>query len=435
MKKIFKIFCTFALINLFLVGNSFASDDEKVLKDELYQAVKDTVDGKLFYQVNIKTVYGPSDIDIYMANTDEDKLPSASTIKPLIGLTILDRVEKGEMAYTEDIRKDLDLSLRLSDNEATNRLIEALGDFDKVNSYIRTLTKKDRTKLNRLMLAKGKENTANVKDLSLAMLEIYKSDSRVARDMAKSLSKSSMKRSKLLKNINPKLETMNKTGELKTIENDLAFVKTKSQGFIISLMTENNGYMDTYNQILLINKLGEDVVRSYEAYEKSYEARERNENKKLMERLNTPEKKLAYAVFTNQVFVNAGEILLESSSGAIDEIRADLLEKIGESEEILEESKKTLANFSKESISSEDDFLVNLVRLLYTDKDLNSEINRDLALAFYKNKASVKAGEILLTDSPRRSLNIRRGLLKNIKTSEEILGQTQKYFEGLNAEN
>ena len=75
MKKKFKILCALALINLALIGKSFASDDEKILKDELYQAVRDTIDGKLYYQVNIKTVYGPSDINIYMANTDQDSLP------------------------------------------------------------------------------------------------------------------------------------------------------------------------------------------------------------------------------------------------------------------------------------------------------------------------------------------------------------------------
>lgn len=101
----------------------------------------------------------------------------------------------------------------------------------------------------------------------------------------------------------------------------------------------------------------------------------------------------------------------------------------------MEKSKNALKNYSTDPIASEEDMIVNIVRLIYTNKQLNSDINRNLALAFYKNKASVKAGEILLSDSPKTSLNIRRGLLKNIKASEDILEKTELYFEKLNAEN
>lgn len=435
MKKTYKIIFAIFLINLSIAGKAYANEEDDTLKAEIKDAVRETVDGKLYYQVNIKTVYGVSDVDIYMANTDTDNLPSASTIKPFIGLTIMDKVQKGEMFYNEQIRKDLDLSLRLSDNDATNRLINAVGGFDQINYYIKNFTKKDRTKLNRMMMASGRENTANAKDLSWAIYEIYRNDNIVANDMKKSLSNSSMKRAKLLKNVNPSYKTMNKTGELSHIENDLALVETGSQAYIISILTENNNYMDTYNQILLINKLGEKVARAYENYENIYKIKKETEKSNLTSRLNTSEKKLAYALYNNQMFVNAGEILLESDNTAVDEIRPFLLEKINESREILEKSKNALINYSKEPIMSEEDMLVNIVRLIYTDKELNSDINRNLALAFYKNKATVKAGEILLNDSPKTSLDIRRPLLGNIKASEDILEKAELYFEKLNAEN
>ena len=435
MKKIKRTILALLLVNLSLAGKVHANEEDDILKSDLKNAVKETVDGKLYYQVNIKTLYGSSDVNIYMANTDTDNLPAASTIKPFVGLTIMNKVNNGQMIYTEEIKNDLDLSLRLSDNDATNRLIEAAGGFDEVNSYIKSSTNSDRTKINRFMMQKGRENTANAKDLSWAIYEIYRNDNIVANDMKKSLSNSSMKRAKLLKNINPSYKTMNKTGELNRIENDLALVETSSQAFIISLMTENNNYMDTYNQILLINKLGEKVARAYENYENIYKLKKETEKSNVTSRLNTSEKKLAYAVYNNQIFVNAGEILLESDNRAVDEIRPFLLVKINESKEILEKSKKALKNYSTDPIASEEDMIVNIVRLIYTNKQLNSYINRNLALAFYKNKASVKAGEILLSDSPKTSLNIRRGLLKNIKASEDILEKTELYFEKLNAEN
>ncbi len=435
MKKIKRTILAFLLVNLSLAGKVHANEEDDILKADLKNAVKETVDGKLYYQVNIKTLYGSSDVNIYMANTDTDNLPAASTIKPFVGLAIMNKVNNGQMIYTEEIKKDLDLSLRLSDNDATNRLIEAAGGFDEVNSYIKSSTNSDRTKINRFMMQKGRENTANAKDLSWAIYEIYRNDNIVANDMKKSLSNSSMKRAKLLKNINPSYKTMNKTGELNRIENDLALVETSSQAFIISLMTENNNYMDTYNQILLINSLGEKVAKAYEKYQVSSNNKKALEEEKIQQRLNTSKKKLAYAVYNNQMFVNAGEILLESDNRAVDEIRPFLLEKIDESKEILEKSKNALRNYSTEPIASEEDMIVNIVRLIYTNKQLNSDINRNLALAFYKNKASVKAGEILLSDSPKTSLNIRRGLLKNIKASEDILEKTELYFDKLNAEN
>ena len=101
----------------------------------------------------------------------------------------------------------------------------------------------------------------------------------------------------------------------------------------------------------------------------------------------------------------------------------------------MEKSKNALRNYSTEPIASEEDMIVNIVRLIYSNKQLNSDINRNLALAFYKNKATVKAGEILLNDSPKTSLDIRRPLLRNIKASEEILKKAELYFEKLNAEN
>lgn len=434
MKKIVKLMLAGFALNLSLAGTAFASVEEDVLENDIKTAIKESVDGKLIYQVNVKTVYGPSDVDIYWSNADTDSLPSASTIKPLIGLAILDKVEKGEMAYTDQIKKDLDLSLRLSDNDATNRLIEAVGGFEPVNTYIKSLTKKDSTKLNRLMLGKGAENTANAKDLSKAIYEIYKDDSDIANDMVKSLSKSSTKRNKLLKDVNRSYRTMNKTGELNKIENDLALIETKSNAFIISLLTENNDYMDKYNQILLINKLGSDVTRAYENYEASYNAKEKAEEDKIISKLDSTEKNLAYAVYKNQTFMNASKILLESDLKAVDEIRQDLIKQVNSSEILLEKSKNILGQYSNEEISNDEDLIVTLVRLIYTNKENNSDIDRNLALAFYKNKVAMKAGKIILKESPKTSLNIRKPLLKTIKESEEIFTKVDRYFEKMNEE-
>ncbi len=54
------------------------------------------------------------------------------------------------------------------------------------------------------------------------MVAIYTAGDYISKDMLESMENSSSKRKKLLKNINPDYITYNKTGELITIENDLA---------------------------------------------------------------------------------------------------------------------------------------------------------------------------------------------------------------------
>lgn len=414
---------------------SYANTEDEILKEDIYKAIEESVDGRLIYQVNIKSLYGLSDIDIYMANSDQDFLPAASTIKTMIGLSLLDKAQNGEIEYTDEIKDDLDLSLRISDNDATNRIIEEIGGFDEINSYINSLINSDRTRLNRFMLGSGDENTANAKDLSKALFEIFFSDDEIAGDMRKSLENSSTKRAKLLKDINPVYESMNKTGELNSIENDMALVQTDSNAFIISLLTQNDNYMDHNSQIKLINKLGADVTRAFEKYEEVRIEKEEKVQENLIKNLDTSEKRLAYGIYKNQISINAAKILLESDLESIDGIRSELENTVANGEVTLDEAKKSLARKSDEDLSSEDDMAISLIRLVYTNKERNSDINRDLALAFYKNKSSAKAAEIILTKAPRASLPIRKSLLANIKKSEENFIKMDKYFQRINAEN
>lgn len=414
---------------------SFANTEDDILKEDIYKAIEESVDGRLIYQAHIKTLYGLSDIDIYMANSYQDFLPAASTIKTMIGLSLLEKAQNGQIEYTDAIKDDLDLSLRISDNDATNRLIEELGGFGEVNSYIESLTSSDRTRLNRFMLGSGDENTANAKDLSKALFEIFLSDAEIGEDMRRSLENSSTKRAKLLKDINPSYESMNKTGELNYIENDMALVQTGSNAFIISLLTQNDNYMDHKSQIKLINKLGSDVTKAYEKYQEVSREKEKRIQENLIKNLDTDEKRLAYGIYKNQISINAAKILLDSDLESIDEIRSDLENTVARGQMILDEAKRSLAIKTDEDISTGDDMAISLIRLVYTNKERNSDINRDLALAFYKNKSSAKAAEIILTKAPRASLPIRKSLLASIKKSEENFVKMDKYFQRINAEN
>lgn len=87
-----------------------------------------------------------------MQNTDADYFTSVSTIKIFIGLAVREQVLDGDLSYTDKIKRDLDLALRNLDNEATNRLIDALGGCDRINQTIYKYTKSNLTQLNRYML-------------------------------------------------------------------------------------------------------------------------------------------------------------------------------------------------------------------------------------------------------------------------------------------
>lgn len=138
MKKIFKI--SLIIFGLFISFGKDVLADENSLKEDIHDAIYNTIDGKLTYDIGVKSIGGESDTDLRMSNADEPYLPSASTIKIFIGLSMRDAIYDGDFPYSIDIKEDLDLALRNSDNDATNRLIEKLG-FDRINQTIYKYTR------------------------------------------------------------------------------------------------------------------------------------------------------------------------------------------------------------------------------------------------------------------------------------------------------
>lgn len=421
MKKILKL--SLVVLGLFISFGPRAFADENTLKNDIYDAIYKNIDGKLSYDINIKSIGGESDVDIRMSNADTPYLPSASTIKIFIGLAMRDAIYEGDFAYSDDIKEDLDLALRNSDNDATNRLIEKLG-FDRINRTIFKYTLSDKTRLNRLMLGQGDENITNSKDLIAGLIEIYKSNDEISKDMVKSMEDSSSKRVKLLKDINPSLYCLNKTGELKNIENDLALINTGKSSFIISLLTEDRSNLGHDMQIKLINNLGLEITEAFINYDRKMTLLKEQKERAELSRMNTTEKKLAYAIYKNQISYDAASLLLKTNS--VDNIRDDLERSNKKSEYLVIRASNSLAKLTKNKIESADDRTLNLIRLIYTDKKDLSQINTSLALAFYNNNRSIEAAKTLLEKSPRASLDIRSKLLANIKNSEAMVEKAKK---------
>lgn len=421
MKKILKL-----ILIIFGLFISFGKDtfaDENSLTEDIHDAIYNTIDGKLTYDINIKSIGGESDVDIRMSNADTPYLPSASTIKIFIGLAMRDAIYDGDFSYTDDIKEDLDLALRNSDNDATNRLIEKLG-FDRINRTIFKYTLSDKTRLNRLMLGIGDENITNSKDLIKGLIEIYKSNDEISKDMIKSMEDSSSKRVKLLKDINPSLYCLNKTGELKNIENDLALINTGKSSFIISLLTEDRANLGRDMQIKLINNLGLEITEAFVIYDKKMTLLKEQKERAEISRMDTTEKKLAYAIYKNQISYDAASLLLKTNS--VDNIRENLERSNKKSEYLVIRASDSLAKLTKNKMESKDDRTLNLIRLIYTDKEDIRQINTSLALAFYNNNRSLEAAKTLLEKSPRASLDIRSKLLANIKNSEEMVEKAKK---------
>lgn len=421
MKKILKL--SLLILGLFISFGPRSFADENALKNDIYDAIYKNIDGKLSYDINIKSIGGESDVDIRMSNADTPYLPSASTIKIFIGLAMRDAIHDGDFTYSDDIKEDLDLALRNSDNDATNRIIEKLG-FDRINRTIFKYTLSDKTRLNRLMLGQGEENITNSKDLIAGLIEIYKSNDEISKDMVKSMEDSSSKRAKLLKDINPSLYCLNKTGELKNIENDLALINTGKSSFIISLLTEDRANLGHDMQIKLINNLGLEITEAFIKYDRKMTLLMDQKERAELSRMNTTEKKLAYAIYKNQISYDAASLLLKTNS--VDNIRDDLERSNKKSEYLVIRASNSLAKLTKNKIESADDRTLNLIRLIYTDKEDISQINTSLALAFYNNNRSLEAAKTLLEKSPRASLDIRTKLLANIKNSEAMVEKAKK---------
>lgn len=274
------------------------------------------------------------------------------------------------------------------------------------------------------MLGQGEENITNSKDLIKGLIEIYKSNDDISKDMVTSMEDSSSKRAKLLKDINPSFYSFNKTGELKNIENDLALINTGKSSFIISLLTEDTANLGHDEQISLINDLGSEITDDYINYGNKMTLLKSQKERAGLARMNTREKKLAYAIYKNQVSSEGASLLLNTNS--VDNIRKDLEITSKKSENLVIRASDNLAKLTKNKIESKEDRTLNLIRLIYTDKEDIGQINTSLALAFYNNNRSLEAARTLLEKSPRASLDIRSKLLSNIKNSEEMVEKVKK---------
>jgi beta-lactamase class A len=155
-------------------------------------------------------------------------VPAASTIKIFVvsafwrsGLDPSERVEVPPVPWSlaDKLAGPLTLAdcallaLAVSDNAATNVLLQRLG-FDAVNDEARRLGA-DRTEVRRLMISDGPENLTCARDLALGLASV--DDDRVLDALACS-------KDSLLPYLLPGRDVRVKTGELETVYHEVALV-------------------------------------------------------------------------------------------------------------------------------------------------------------------------------------------------------------------
>jgi len=204
--------------------------------------------------------------DQWLLKYNENRVfPSASLIKIPIMIEALERVEKGELSLDKKIKiKAIDrvdysiiseltlkeytlidlitLMIILSDNTATNVLIDLLG-YEKINETVKKLNCNN-TILKRKMMdftaaKEGRENLTSPMDMALFMEKIYNKSfiSPKICDIMIDILTRQKHRDMLPRYILDEVKIANKTGELSGINHDIGIFYLENINYLIGIFT------------------------------------------------------------------------------------------------------------------------------------------------------------------------------------------------------
>lgn len=267
--------------------NSVKNDNSNKKDDYLYKEINKIIseetknlDGN--WQVAVDSIRGKSNISIERKSSPKNiNQTSASTIKIFIGIEAYRQVEEGILSEN-DVEEDIYLMLRNSDNEATDRLIDLIGDnnIDKssknVGRTIYKITGKNRTVLYTKMNQIGKTNLTNAKDLNEGLIAIYDGEI-VNEDHSKKMIKAmanntTTSKFKLLGKLPKGAIGLNKSGEYPDggIENDSAIIDVGDSVFAISFLNEHPGPVSHKygDQAIAMQNLGKRISEAYMKFDK-----------------------------------------------------------------------------------------------------------------------------------------------------------------------
>lgn len=257
-------------------NDELSKEIEKIIDEECQNLEGD-------WQVAVDCLKGDSKVSIFKnSNSQKENLPAASTIKIFIGLETYRQVEEG-LLDEKSVENDIYLMLKDSNNEATNRLIDLIGNNDmnlaskNVGSAIKKITGENKTFLNRKMLHEGKENLARANDLNMGLRDIY-FGKFVNRDHSNKLMKAmaennSTSKFKLLGKLPQGAKGLSKSGEIpnKGVENDIAIIGVGDEVFAISFLSQYPGPVNHGSgpQFDCMQNLGKRITEAFTKYNKN----------------------------------------------------------------------------------------------------------------------------------------------------------------------
>ena len=216
-----------------------AALDEKMQR--LYEELGEEIDDQYGdWALYLKKVEDGQTIGIH----EDRQMVAASLIKLFIAGAYYTAAEKGAIDASR-FGNDPDIMLSRSDNDAANRLIDALSK-EKINAFIRhwTLSTDPLTVLNRKMLEQnGTENYTTAQDCGRMLEDVLKgryvsrkASARILQDL-----RDQERTWKIPAGVPEGVETANKTGELTGVENDAAIIWGPDCTYILCIMSSGAG--------------------------------------------------------------------------------------------------------------------------------------------------------------------------------------------------
>ncbi|MGX7196175.1 serine hydrolase [Enterococcus olivae] len=208
-----------------------------------------------------------------LRSDSSEQTPSASLIKVFIMEYIFDQIRQEEIHLDESIDGTglevlLKNMIQLSDNQATNRLIEYFG-METLNEYFENQGYND-TELQRMMLDnqarnQGLDNYTSLNDCMTYLITLYEGQEDPLNQQMLTILKGQQIRTKISSQLPANIEVANKTGELDGVENDMGIIFA-NEPFVLVVLS--NG---VYELQTMRNAIGTFTVSAFEEANKDKE--------------------------------------------------------------------------------------------------------------------------------------------------------------------
>lgn len=225
---------------------------EEARRQQEMQGIRDVVQGMTAgfgdgdWAVYVKDLTGGGSFEI-----NSHQMESASLIKLFIMGAVFQAAEDGSLSLTPEIQELLTQMITVSDNESSNRLVEALSPDGLSHPQGRTVvngfaaangfadTSQGRDLKDHRDVEPVEKNYTSVRDCGLFLEKVYRAAcvSPEASGQMLELLKRQQRREKIPGGLPEGVTTANKTGEVSTMEHDAAIVYGPGRDYVLCVMS------------------------------------------------------------------------------------------------------------------------------------------------------------------------------------------------------